>query len=139
MNEYGISTDVFETYVDDFHGTTVVLFEEDYHDEDTNKAVCIDCHGVHGIRRANDPESSVFRENLLVTCQKCHPDATTNFPTSWLGHYRPDPNVFPVVYFVNLFYSILVPTVLGGMAVFVATDAARRIINRRKERKHAES
>lgn len=139
MNKYGISTDVFDTYVSDFHGTTVVLFEQDYHGEDTNKAVCIDCHGVHDIRQANDPESSVYKDNLLVTCQKCHPDATTNFPTAWLGHYRPDPNVFPVVYFVNLFYSIFVPTVLGGMAIFVASDAARRIINRRKEHKHAES
>jgi len=26
MQKYGISTDVFDTYVDDFHGTTVSFF-----------------------------------------------------------------------------------------------------------------
>jgi len=139
MNEYGISTDVFDTYVSDFHGTTVVLFEQRHPDQETNKAVCIDCHGVHDIRRADDPESAVNKEHLLTTCQKCHPDATINFPTSWLGHYRPDPNRFPVVFFVDLFYKILIPVVLGGMAVFVVADAARRIINWRKEGKHAET
>ena len=139
MNKYGISTDVFDTYISDFHGTTVVLFEKNYPGQETNKAVCIDCHGVHDIRPPDDPQSGVNKQNLLLTCQKCHPDATTNFPTSWLGHYRPDPEKFPVVFFANLFYSIFVPTVLGGMAIFVATDATRRIINRRKEHKHGES
>jgi hypothetical protein len=139
MTEYGISTDVFDTYVSDFHGTTTVLFDQRHPDQETNKAVCIDCHGVHDIRRADDPDSAVYKDNLLITCQRCHPDATTNFPTSWLGHYRPDPNKFPIVYFVDLFYRIFIPVVLGGMAVFVVTDAARRIINYRKERSHAES
>ncbi len=139
MNKYGISTDVFDTYVSDFHGTTVMLFEPRYPGQETNKPVCIDCHSVHDIREPDDPQSAVSKENLLVTCRKCHPDATTNFPTSWLGHYRPDPEKYPVVYFVDLFYRIFIPTVLGGMAVFVVTDAVRRIINRRKEYKHVES
>jgi cytochrome b subunit of formate dehydrogenase len=35
-------------------------------------AVCTDCHGVHGIRPANDPNSQVARPNLPSTCGKCH-------------------------------------------------------------------
>jgi hypothetical protein len=35
-------------------------------------AVCTDCHGVHGIRRASDPNSSVARAHLPETCGKCH-------------------------------------------------------------------
>ena len=94
MVKYGISTDVFDTYITDFHGTTVILFEKIAPDQDTNKPVCIDCHGVHDMKQVNDPESRVMKNNLLTTCQKCHPDATTNFPTSWLGHYEPSPEEF---------------------------------------------
>lgn len=35
-------------------------------------AVCTDCHGVHGIRRRDDPNSTVARANLPETCGKCH-------------------------------------------------------------------
>ena len=50
MQKYGISTEVFNTYVADFHGTTVTLFERQHPDQPTNKAVCTDCHGVHDIQ-----------------------------------------------------------------------------------------
>ncbi len=133
MARYGVSTDVFETYVSDFHGTTVVLFEEIAPDQETNKPVCIDCHGVHDMRNVDDPESTVLKENLLVTCQKCHPDATTNFPTAWLSHYQPSPENSPLVYYVNLFYQILIPTLVGGMLAFVVVDGSKRF-RRRGER-----
>lgn len=135
MEPYGISTDVLETYVADFHGTTVVLFEAIAPDQETNKPVCIDCHGVHDMRRVDDPESTVIKENLLVTCQKCHPDAEANFPTSWISHYRPSPEHAPLVYFVNLFYAIFIPTLLGGMAIFIATDVRKRVFGRKKEQR----
>jgi hypothetical protein len=104
MAKYGLSTDILETYVADFHGTTVLLFEKIAPDQETNKPVCIDCHGVHDIRRTDDPESTVIKENLLGTCRRCHPDATANFPAAWLGHYPPDPVHNSLVYYVNLFY-----------------------------------
>ncbi len=49
MDKYGISTQVLNTYVADFHGTTVTLFEKQSPDAQTNKPVCYDCHGVHDI------------------------------------------------------------------------------------------
>ncbi len=136
MGRYGISTDVFDTYVADFHGTTVILFEAIAPDQETNKPVCIDCHGVHDIQTTDDPESRVIKENLLATCRKCHPDATANFPTAWLSHYRPSPEHAPLVYFVNLFYEILIPTVIGAMVIFNATDIYRRVVCRLRERRH---
>ena len=90
MDQYNISTHVFDTYVADFHGSTVTLFERRSPDVATNKAVCYDCHGVHNMKKSDDPESQVVRENLLQTCQKCHPDATENFSATWLSHYEPD-------------------------------------------------
>jgi hypothetical protein len=136
MAKYGISTDVFDTYVADFHGTTVALFEKTAPDQETNKPVCIDCHGVHDMRKVDDPESRVIKENLLDTCKRCHPDATANFPNAWLSHYRPSPQHYPTVYYVNLFYRFFIPAVLGGMGVFVVLDASRRLINRRREKPH---
>lgn len=136
MQKYDISTDVFSTFVDDFHGTTLVLFDQKAEGQELDTPVCIDCHGVHNILPPTDPNSTVMKENLLATCQKCHPDATTNFPTAWMSHYVPSPEQYPLVYYVNLFYKFFIPGVLGGMAIFVVTDASRRIINRRKENKH---
>ncbi len=127
MSKYGISTDVFNTYVADFHGTTVTIFERQSPDQATNKAVCFDCHGVHNIKAVNDPEASVVKENLLVTCRKCHPDADTNFPASWTSHYIPDTKHEPLVYYVNLFYTLLIPGVIGFMIAFVSLDALHRI------------
>ena len=119
-----------------FKNPTVEMFEKQSPDAPTNKPVCFDCHGVHDIKSAKDPNSSVFKTNLLKTCQQCHPNATANFPSSWLNHYDASPSQFPVIYFVNLFYTIIIPLVIGGMAAFVLLDAARRIRNRVQKGSH---
>ena len=137
MSKYGISTNVLNSYVSDFHGTTVKLFEEQFPDQPTNKPVCTDCHGLHDISRVDDPQTGIaMKENLLVKCQRCHPDATANFPSAWMSHYEPSPEHFPIVYYVNLFYKFFIPAVLGGMIFFVLTDIYRRIVNRMKGAKH---
>ena len=70
MDKYGLSTRVLQTYVADFHGTTVTLFEKITPDAETNKPVCYDCHGVHDILRTDDPEKGLqVRENLLARCR----------------------------------------------------------------------
>lgn len=137
MDKYGISTKVLDTYVADFHGATVKIFEEQYPDQPTNKAVCTDCHGIHDIVKVDDPNAGIaLRENLLAKCQRCHPDATANFPGAWMSHYEASPENYPLVYYVNLFYKFFIPTVLGGMSLFVVTDVYRRTVNRLKEGKH---
>lgn len=131
MGKYGLSTNVLDTYVADFHGTTVTIFDETEPGQLTNKAVCYDCHGIHDILSVTDPNKGIaVKENMLLACQKCHPDATTNFPSSWLSHYEPDKEKFPIVYYVDLFYKILIPVVLGGMAVFVLADVYFRVRRR---------
>jgi len=131
MDKYGISTRVLNTYVADFHGSTVTLFEKQSPDAETNKPVCFDCHGVHDIKRTDDPEKGLqVRENLLIRCQQCHPNATTNFSAAWLSHYIPSQDKYPLVYFVNVFYQIFIPGVLGGMAVLVALDLGWRVRTR---------
>ena len=137
MSKYNISTEVFDAYVADFHGTTVTLFEHQTPDEETNKAVCYDCHGVHNILPVTNENSQVIKANLLVTCQQCHPDATENFPDAWTSHFKPSLEHNPLVYFVNLFYMIVIPTTVGGFLLFIGTDVFRCIrvgVSRRRRR-----
>jgi hypothetical protein len=138
MSKYGISTNVLNTYVADFHGTTVTLFEKTSPDQVTNKPVCFDCHGVHDIKRVDDPVYGLqMKQNILFACQRCHPDANTNFPNAWMSHYIPSPTHFPIVYYVNLFYEFFIPFVIGSMGIFVISDFVRRLIERFKGVKHA--
>lgn len=129
MSQYDISTDVFETYVDDFHGTTVTIFQSNDPNTPTNKAVCYDCHGVHDIQRPNDPDSGI-KENLLVTCQQCHPDATTNFAQSWTGHHSPSLDENPIMFLVLLFYAIVIPSTVVFLGFLVGTDIYRQMRGR---------
>jgi hypothetical protein len=131
MARYGLSTRVLDTYIADFHGTTVSLFQKQHPDQQTNKPVCFDCHGVHDIRAVDDPEKGLHvRQNMLTACKSCHPDATLNFPDSWLSHYVPSAEKTPAVYYVDLFYKIFIPTVLGGMGALVVLDVGRRMYDR---------
>lgn len=128
MAKYNLSTNVLNTYVADFHGTTVSLFEKQSPDAATNKAVCYDCHGVHNIMKVDDPNSTVYKQNLLKTCERCHPDATvSSFTGAWMSHYNATPQQYPLVYYINLFYWILIPLVIGAMVLFCLTDLYRRI------------
>jgi hypothetical protein len=136
MDKYGISTQVLNTYVADFHGTTVTLFEKQSPDAETNKPVCFDCHGVHNIARTDDPQKGLeLKENILKRCQVCHPTATTNFSDAWLSHYIPSPEKYPLVYYVNLFYRIFIPSVLIPMALLVVLDISSVIRQKRRKRK----
>jgi len=130
MGKYDISTDVFDTYVADFHGTTVELFEKQSPDHETNKAVCYDCHGVHNILPATDENSRIIKDNLLETCRSCHPDATTNFSDAWTSHFKPSLEHNPLIYLVNLFYQILIPVTIGGFLLFISTDIYYRVTRR---------
>ncbi len=52
---------------------------------DTGAAQCADCHGTHGIIKANAPLSPVNRDNLGNTCGQCHPDVVKDFRESIHG------------------------------------------------------
>jgi predicted CXXCH cytochrome family protein len=134
MSKYGISTQVLNTYVADFHGTTVTLFEQVSPNTPTNKPVCTDCHGVHDISLVDNPATGIaIKKNLLGKCQRCHPDVTTeNFTDAWMSHFVASPTHFPLVYYVNLFYKVMIPAVIGGMLIFVAADFIRRRLEARK-------
>jgi hypothetical protein len=71
MRKYNPSlrTDQLSQYKTSVHGK---LFAKG----DTKVAVCIDCHGVHGLRPASDTRSKVHPLNIAQTCSRCHADAS---------------------------------------------------------------
>lgn len=62
-----LRTDQLAQYQTSIHGKKLAS-------GDTHVAVCIDCHGVHGIRPASDTRSSVHPTNVATTCARCHND-----------------------------------------------------------------
>jgi len=134
MGQYNISTDVFDTYLDDFHGRTVDIFRRKEIGNPSNKAVCYDCHGIHNIRRPDDPLSTIYPDNLQHTCQQCHAEATIRFPEAWVSHYIPTWENTPALFGVNAAYKfVLIPGVLGGFIIYIGIDAQRRWSDRRRQ------
>lgn len=139
MEKYDISTAVFDTYVADFHGTTVTLFNHENPNEPVNAAVCYDCHGVHDIQSVSEATEDQIQQRLLENCRQCHPNASENFPAAWLSHYVPSLEHYPAVYLVDLFYKVLIPTVLAGFMLFIFSDIFRRLSDRWLARRKAKA
>jgi len=130
MRKYGISTNVFNSYLDDFHGKTFSFYKSESSRVWLDTAVCTDCHGTHDIRPVDDPNSPAFKDNLRQTCGRCHPGATPNFPGAWLSHYQPGLDRAPVVFSVRWFYRLLIPGMIGGLALHILLDVWRLARNR---------
>ncbi|MEW6202633.1 MAG: cytochrome c3 family protein [bacterium] len=86
MRQYGIPTDQLESYRTSEHGKA--LFERN----NTNVAVCTDCHGVHEILSVKNPQAAVYPLNIPATCEKCHADKKLMAPygnhTDIVENYR---------------------------------------------------
>lgn len=131
MAKYDIAADTYESYLADYHGTTVAY----YRAHDTNawryEATCSDCHGSHAVYKVDDPKSKVAPANLLATCQKCHQGAEAGFATAAIGHLRVSTASSALIYYVGLAYRVLIPVVIGGMLAYIALDIVHRLRNRR--------
>ena len=133
MEKYGLSTNVVQSYLADFHGVTASMSRA--RKSQTSgaarvTALCIDCHGVHDIMSTKNEQSPVLRANLVKTCRRCHPDASENFPDAWLSHYEPSWDKAPLVYGVKLFYNIFIPFIIGGLVLQVLLHLWRVVVNR---------
>jgi hypothetical protein len=80
-----LRTDQYAQYLTSVHGKRLAK-------GDTKVAVCIDCHGVHGIRPASDTRSKVHPTNVAETCARCHADAAYmkgyGIPTDQYANYK---------------------------------------------------
>jgi len=48
-------------------------------------AVCVDCHGNHGILPGDQPRSATHRQNIPTMCGKCHPGILEQYEKSVHG------------------------------------------------------
>jgi predicted CXXCH cytochrome family protein len=130
MAKYGLSSDVYELYQTSWHGVDISVYKSNWPTIWHDSAVCTDCHGVHNIRATADSQSMVNPTNLLATCQKCHPDAGPNWTDSWTGHNRISLDRTPGLFYVDSFYSTLVPLVLWGSIIYVILQIIRSTVDR---------
>jgi 5-methylcytosine-specific restriction endonuclease McrA len=136
MSQYEISSDAYDTYLADYHGTTIQYYRAVAPSTWRYEAVCSDCHSSHAIYPAEDERSTVAPINLTTTCQRCHHDASYSF-TSAYGHYRPirspvAPQDTVLVFIVKLIYQAMIPVTLGMMVAYIGIDIRHRLRNRPK-------
>ena len=82
---------IADTYFDTYHGKVNQLGY-------TKTAKCYDCHGAHDILPVADPKSHLSHDNVVQTCQKCHPGATRRF-AGYLTHAtHHDPEKYPFLF-----------------------------------------
>jgi cytochrome b subunit of formate dehydrogenase len=103
-----------ETYKDTYHGSVNTLGY-------SYTAKCYDCHGSHGIKRVDDPESKVFPANRMKTCQTCHnakkglPDVPKAFAT-----YEPHGNPHDIKRYPQIWaaFQLMAGLLVGTFAFF---------------------
>jgi predicted CXXCH cytochrome family protein len=99
---------IAKTYFDTYHGKVSQLGY-------TKTAKCYDCHGSHDILPITDNRSHLSRQNVLRTCQKCHPGATRRF-AGYLTHAtHHDPAKYPFLFWTFWgMTALLIVTFVGG-------------------------
>lgn len=130
MGKYGISAEVYNVYKISWHGLDVSAYKTRWPTIWHESAVCIDCHGIHDIRRTEDPASYVNPANLLATCQECHPGVGENWTGAWTGHHEVSLERTPFVYYTATFYSSFAPFVLWISGIYVGLQILRSLVGR---------
>jgi hypothetical protein len=123
--------EIARTYFDTYHGKVSQLGY-------TKTAKCYDCHGAHDIQKVADPRSHLSRENVVATCQTCHPGASRRF-AGYLSHAtHHDPLKYPWLYWTFWgMTGLLVGTfVVGGAHTLLWLP---RALQMRRELKAAEA
>ena len=84
-------------YRDTYHGKALALGKPN---AAPAVAACYDCHGYHDVLPLFDPHSHLSKQNILATCQKCHPGANMGF-TEYKPHANPlDGRNYPLLHAV---------------------------------------
>lgn len=123
---------IAKTYFDTYHGKVSQLGY-------TKTAKCYDCHGAHDIKAISDPTSSLSRDNVTKTCQKCHPGATRRF-AGYLTHAtHHDPEKYPYLYwtFWGMTSLLLGTFVFGGVHTLLWLPRAFQLRKQWKEEEEA--
>jgi predicted CXXCH cytochrome family protein len=120
-----LPTKVTQTYNESFHGLAT-------RGGSSEVANCESCHGNHNIRPSNDPLSTINKNNLPVTCGKCHPGATEALFTTKIHLNDPEKDS-PWVYWISKFYVSFIVGLIGFMIIHNSLDVFRKLKRRKKK------
>lgn len=130
MEKYGLSSNVYDLYELSWHGVDIAVYKAMWPTIHHESAVCTDCHGIHDMLPASNQASKVNPDNLLKTCQKCHPDASPNWTSAWTGHHEISLDRTPYLFYVDRFYVTFSRFALWLSLVYVCLQVFRSIVNR---------
>ena len=99
-----------KTFFESYHGLAV-------QSGSARAANCASCHGVHNILASTDPRSTIYRTNLVATCGKCHPGATSHFVEGKIHIDEAVADDLPgrINQWVRRIYVVLIVLTIGGM------------------------
>ncbi len=118
---YSLPTDKVSAYQDSYHGLA----------KRAGSAVvanCASCHGVHDILPSSDPRSTINPAKLGQTCGKCHPGAGTRFAIGRVHVVAEAAGENEVSRWVRRIYLVLIPLVIGFMALYVLLDFFSKLL-----------
>ncbi len=124
---------IAETYFDTYHGKVSQLGY-------TKTAKCYDCHGAHDILPVSDARSHLSHDNVVSTCQKCHPGASRRF-AGYLTHAtHHDPEKYPWLFwtFWGMTGLLLTTFVFGGIHTLLWLPRALEIRRQKKKANKAD-
>lgn len=103
--------DRLEHYRDTYHGKAMALGKPNVA---SDVAACYDCRGHHDVLPPSNPASKLSSQNIVGTCQQCHPSATKGF-TEYKPHANPlDRKNYPVLHAT----FVAMTSLLVGVFVF---------------------
>lgn len=117
--------DLMKTYRSSYHGKITSLgFVE--------VADCVDCHHYHNTFPGSDPRSITSQKQILATCRKCHPNATTN-TTKFLNHADPhNRHKYPQLFYVWASMNLLLFSVFTFFGIHTVLWLIRGLYEKRK-------
>ncbi|KXK32040.1 MAG: cytochrome c nitrite reductase pentaheme subunit [Candidatus Hinthialibacteria bacterium OLB16] len=125
--KYDLPGQVVDTFLRSYHGLAGRL-------GDTNVANCASCHGVHDILPSDDPKSSIYPDNLIHTCGKCHANVTPAFVAGMI-HVSPKSTEKVVTSYVRSIYIFLIIVSIGGMMLHNLLILGRHIRDKYRSQK----
>lgn len=120
MTRYGLSTNVLNSYLDDFHGRSNRLYAAGAGLPSRPIASCPDCHGVHDIQPFDGTgDAAAVRARVVTLCRRCHETVPDAFADAWLSHYEPAVGKATLVWAVKLGYSVLIPMIMAALLLHI--------------------
>lgn len=122
--------EIAATYFETFHGKVSRLGY-------TKTAQCYDCHGAHDVLPVTDPRSRLSRQNVVATCQQCHPQANRRF-AGYLTHAtHHDPHRYPWLFYTFWGMTALLVGTFAVSGAHTLLWLPRAFLMRRKYRREA--